>query len=137
MYRYKAILIGVLILCMFFRLCLVSYNCLMKKTMVVWNLLINDFTIIYFPYSLGKSPWDVFANSLNSIFVDDYNWQQDKSFYIILHTWDILSMYDNVIRRFNSLRPSDASVNLPSLAEIMACRLDSDKPLSEPVMGYC
>ena len=30
-----------------------------------------------------------------------------------------------------------ASVNQPSLVQIMACRLDGAKPLSEPMMEYC
>ena len=30
-----------------------------------------------------------------------------------------------------------ASVNLPSLVQIMACRLVGAKPLSEPMLGYC
>ena len=39
----------------------------------------------------------------------------------------------------NSLRPSDTnmSVNLPSLIQIMACRLIGVKPLSEPMLEYC
>ena len=40
----------------------------------------------------------------------------------------------------NSLRPSDAymaSVKLPPLIQIMACRLVGAKPLSEPVLEYC
>ena len=39
--------------------------------------------------------------------------------------------------RLNSLRPSDAYMRQyawPSLAQIMACRLVSAKPLSEPVL---
>ena len=30
-----------------------------------------------------------------------------------------------------------ALVNKPSLVQIMACRLDGAKPLSEPMMEYC
>ena len=30
-----------------------------------------------------------------------------------------------------------ASVKLPSLVQIMACRLVADKPLSETMLGYC
>ena len=30
-----------------------------------------------------------------------------------------------------------ASVNLPSLVQIMACRLTGAKPLSEPMLEYC
>ena len=30
-----------------------------------------------------------------------------------------------------------ASVNKPSLAQIMACRLVGTKPLSEPMLEYC
>ena len=30
-----------------------------------------------------------------------------------------------------------ASVNLPSLVRIMACRLVGAKPLSEPMLEYC
>ena len=30
-----------------------------------------------------------------------------------------------------------ASLNKPSLVQIMACRLDGAKPLSEPMLGYC
>ena len=30
-----------------------------------------------------------------------------------------------------------ASKNLPSLVQIMACRLDGAKPLSEPMLEYC
>ena len=40
----------------------------------------------------------------------------------------------------NSLRPSDAYMrwwNIPSLVQIMACRLISAKPLSEPIRLYC
>ena len=38
---------------------------------------------------------------------------------------------------FNSLRPSDAYINLASLVQIMACRQDGAKSLSEPMMEYC
>ena len=42
---------------------------------------------------------------------------------------------------FNSMRPSDTHiyelVNLPSLVQIMACRLVGTKPLSEPMLEYC
>ena len=40
----------------------------------------------------------------------------------------------------NSLRPSDAYMrqyNIPTLLQIMACRLSGTKPLSEPVLPYC
>ena len=30
-----------------------------------------------------------------------------------------------------------ASVNFPSLAQVMACRLSGAKPLSEPMLEYC
>ena len=36
-----------------------------------------------------------------------------------------------------SLRPSDACVSKPSLVQIMACRLDGAKPLSEPMLACC
>ena len=42
--------------------------------------------------------------------------------------------------KYNSLRPSDtymhASVNSPSLVQIMACRLDGAKPLTKPILEY-
>ena len=41
---------------------------------------------------------------------------------------------------FNSLRPSDAYMRqstMPSLVQIMACRLVGAKPLSEPMLEYC
>ena len=40
----------------------------------------------------------------------------------------------------NSLRPSDAymrQLTRPSLVQIMACRLNGAKPLSEPMLEYC
>ena len=40
----------------------------------------------------------------------------------------------------NSLRPSYAYMRrytMPSLAQIMACRLTGAKPLSEPMLPYC
>ena len=43
-------------------------------------------------------------------------------------------------RAINSLRPSDAYVrqtNMPTLLQIMACRLLGAKPLSEPMLPYC
>ena len=41
---------------------------------------------------------------------------------------------------FNSLRPSGEYMHhplKPSLIQIMTCRLDGDKPLSEPMVEYC
>ena len=46
----------------------------------------------------------------------------------------------NVICIFNSLRPSDANIYhqlIPSLVQIMPCRLAGDNPLSEPMLEYC
>ena len=37
----------------------------------------------------------------------------------------------------NSFRPSEASVNKPSLIQIMACLPDGANPLSEPMLEYC
>ena len=39
----------------------------------------------------------------------------------------------------NSLRLSDAyvSLNLPSLVQIIACRLVATKPLAQPMLEYC
>ena len=45
----------------------------------------------------------------------------------------------NLIDLFNSLRPSDAYMrqhNMPTLLQIMACRLFSAKPLSKPMLPY-
>ena len=44
------------------------------------------------------------------------------------------------INLINSLRPSDAFMRqqiMPSLGQIMACRLIGAKPLSEPMLSYC
>ena len=41
---------------------------------------------------------------------------------------------------FNPLRPSDAYMrqyNIPTLVQIMACRMLGAKPLSEPMLPYC
>ena len=37
----------------------------------------------------------------------------------------------------NSLGPSDASVNILTLVQIMACHMFGAKPLSEPMLPYC
>ena len=52
----------------------------------------------------------------------------------------ILSRSQCVIPMIILLRPSDAYMRqqtIPSLVQIMACRLFGDKPLSEPMIVYC
>ena len=51
-------------------------------------------------------------------------------------TFSVSKMHLILSKCVNSLRPS-ASVNLPSLVQIMACRLAGAKPLSEPILRYC
>ena len=51
------------------------------------------------------------------------------------------SVGNNIFQDFvKSLRPSDAYMhqyNIPTLVQIMACRLFGTKPLSDPILPYC
>ena len=56
------------------------------------------------------------------------------------NTHDINLQYGFPKLHFNSLGPSDAYMrlyNIPTLVQIMACRLFGAKPLFEPMLPYC
>ena len=57
-----------------------------------------------------------------------------------IHTSSYWSMHCIISRNLNSLRPSDTYIcqhDIPTLLQIMACRLFGAKPLSEPMPPYC
>ena len=56
--------------------------------------------------------------------------------WIILITW-MQRRQQNVLKLIEAEWRIYASVNKPSLVQIMACRLDGAKPLSEPMLEYC
>ena len=61
-------------------------------------------------------------------------------FRVVIKFWSDLGPLLLTWINFNSLRPSDAYMcqyNMPTLVEIMACRLVGTKPFSEPILEYC
>ena len=64
--------------------------------------------------------------------------------YCTRHLFDAFNHFIHGLlwKRFNSLRPGDASINVhqwtgSAFVQVMACRLFGAKPLPEPMLTYC
>ena len=89
---------------------------------------------IYYPFIMSQVVRQKSSVEMKLIHQQQCSW---KNIVIKISGW---ALRHGTTRNVNSLRSSDAYMcpwNIPTLLQIMACRLFGAKPLSEPMLPYC